>query len=239
MQKIYVALRQNDKKWNIIGLLEHNSDGYKFSYTKGIKNINNFKPFGSMKENVITSKELFPFFSNRVLSPTRPEYKRMLEWMNLEEEHCTPLLILALTEGKRGTDDIELFSCPVPRNGRFRVSFFAHGVRYTHESNIESITSVKDGEQLYIMKDFQNDIDSNAFALRTGDPIKLLGYLPRYLALDVKELCAKIEPKDINISVVKNNKDAPMAFRYLCEIDAPWPKDFTPCHGDEYTPLDE
>lgn len=238
MQKLYVTL-QNDvtRKWTVIGVLEREGDSYKFSFTKGSRTIPNFQRFGALKDDVTLSHEIFAFFYNRILNPSRPEFQNMLKWLNLDNSNYDLFDILALTEGKRATDRIEIFMAPFPKNGRFQVIFFVHGIRYTHLANQAVLDKVEAGTKLYLMRDVQNDKDENAIALRTGNPVCFLGYLPRYLSVDVVELLKLVDVNKITTSIIKCNLDAPMSFRYLCQIDAPWPDTFKPCTGEEYQPL--
>lgn len=238
MYKLYVALQNDEtRKWTVVGLLEKDESSYKFSYTKGSETVPNFQRFGTMKDNVTRSQEIFPFFYNRILNSSRPEYQDMLRWLNLDSKHYDIFDILALTEGKRATDRIEIFMAPFPQEGRFKINFFAHGIRHTHIAKQGGLGDVGAGSPLYLMKDFQNEKDKNALALRTKDPACLLGYLPRYLAVDVTSLSDFVDANDISTSIVKCNPEAPMDFRYLCQIDAPWPNGFCPCADDEYQPL--
>lgn len=235
MKKLYVALQSKYKnKWVVVGMLEKDGHNYKFSYTKGSTSIEGFRRFGSMNNNVTLSEELFPFFVNRILSKARPEYAKLLEWMNIDGDECDSFDMLALTEGKRGTDEIELFACPMPVDGRFSVTFFAHGVRHTHIANQEGLSVVNSGSSIFLMKDFQNTFDTKAIALRTNDPACLLGYLPRYLAVDIHKLCEYLKPEQIKVSIVRINPDAPLSFKFLCKLDAPWPMGFNPCSEEEY-----
>ena len=238
MKKLYVAWQTTtNRKWVVVGVLEMDGGLYKFSYTKGSECCPDFRRFGSMNKDVTISEELFPFFANRVLNKSRPEYAKLLDWMNVSDA-CDPMDMLALTEGKRGTDDIELFACPLPVHGRFRTTFFAHGVRHTHMANQEGLSLVRPGDRVFLMMDVQNPFDDQAVALRTDDPACLLGYLPRYLAADVQHMCKKVCSEDIQVRMLKVNSDAPMAYRFLCQLDAPWPSDFMPCAEPEYQYLE-
>ena len=238
MQKLYVTLQNDDtRKWTVIGVLEKEGDSYKFSFTKGSRTVPNSQRFGALKEDVTRSQEIFAFFYNRILNSSRPEFQDMLKWLNLDNRDYDLFDILALTEGKRATDRIEIFMAPFPKDGRFQVNFFAHGIRHTHLANETELEGVKTGTKLYLMRDIQNKNDENAIALRTENPVCFLGYLPRYLAVDVVELLKFVDVNDISTSIIKYNSDAPMSFRYLCQIDAPWPDIFNPCAGEDYQPL--
>lgn len=238
MKKLFVAWQSPDtRKWNVVGVLEYIGNTYRYSYTKSSAQLKMFERFGAMQNDITESEELFPFFKNRLLGKARPEYKKMLKWMNMNENDHSPLDVLALTEGKRGTDTIEIFACPEPSNGKFVVRFFTHGVRHTHVANKEAVSLVKEGAHLYLMKDFQNTCDPMAIALRTDDPICFFGYLPRYLTADVHQLCNTLSSSEITVKALKVNSEAPLSYRFLCEIQAAWPDGFEPCAAKEYDPL--
>jgi len=46
---------------------------------------------------------------NRLISKKRPEYKRILNWLDLGQEPADPLVLLARTEGIRETDSLTVF----------------------------------------------------------------------------------------------------------------------------------
>jgi hypothetical protein len=225
----------------VVACLEKDNDLFCLSYTKGCKQIKSFNGFGSLN---ITKKhyseELFPFFKNRLLSKNRPEYTKFIQWMELNNDTHDCFDILTLTEGKRETDTIEIFVCPQKINNNFIVKFFTHGVRHTHSANIEGLELVKNGTKIFLTHDFQNNYDSNAFLIRTDDPIVLLGYLPRYLSTDIStsKNIMGIESKDIFVRLLKVNDQAPLAYRFLCELEAPWLDNFNPCTSEEYQLLD-
>lgn len=233
MNKLYVAIQNfTTRLWTVVGMLERFTGFYRFSYTHGSR-IEGFTRFGSLKKDVTESEDLFPFFQNRLLNKSRPEYSSFLNWLALENGD-DPFEILALTEGKRATDQIEVFAHPSPVNGRFVTKFFVHGAGYTAQTMADGF---KISDDIYLMMDVQNHIDSDAIALRSNNPKCFLGYVPRYMTSDIKSLCSLISPKDINVRLIKENREAPVSFRYLCQIEAPWPPQFSPCSTEEFVPL--
>jgi hypothetical protein len=77
------------------------------------------------------SPTLFPLFSNRLLSKNRPEYHDYLRWLDIQTEISDPIEELAKTGGMRATDSLIVFPCPESESdGRYRISFFGHGIRY-------------------------------------------------------------------------------------------------------------
>jgi len=65
-------------------------------------------------------------------------------------------------------------------------------------------------------------------ALRTDHPQMPVGYAPRFWVPDFKRLIDVNGPKHVNITVEKNNRNAPLQFKVLCRLKTPWPKKFKP-----------
>ena len=242
--KLYVA-RQDPKNrsWYPLGILTvDENDIYRFVYTKGTQSMKNFVFLGRMTDfdAVYESKDLFPLFRNRLLSDSRPEYKEYLKWLGINKDEDSPLNILAMTEGIRATDTLEVFKYPTPNSkGEYEVDFFSHGLRYVSKRVLERVNHLKKGERLFLAFDMQNEYDSKAMALRTDDPVEFVGYCPRYLAPDFLKLLEKNKATDTLVTVVRVNKDAPLNLRLLCKLVAPWPKDFHPFSDDTFKPLVE
>jgi len=118
---LFVAWRTRDPDhpgWGPVGRLEFEEGIYRFFYTHGAQSLPpGFQPFAQMDdlEQVYESTELFPLFANRLLSERRPEYDAYLRWSGFEHANPPdPMTILAVTEGQRQTDAVEVFPCPVP-----------------------------------------------------------------------------------------------------------------------------
>jgi hypothetical protein len=175
------------------------------------------------------SAELFPLFSNRVLTRSRPEFARYLQWTGLPEGAVEdPMNILAVTGGLRGTDQIELFPYPTEtEDGKLRIDFFARGMRFFADPNVRAADELMPGTKLYVMHDLQNEYDEFALCLRTGNPSYLVGYVPKYYTRDICKLLHQ-KPCDLKITVKQVNAGAPLAMRLLCSLEATWPDWFEP-----------
>jgi hypothetical protein len=89
------------------------------------------------------------------------------------------------------------------------------------------------------MLDVQNPHDDFAVAVRTTD-LKdryMIGYVPRYLARDVFELCNRCGLDSVQLQVERVNADAPLQQRLLCRMSACWQDDFHPCSQEEFQPI--
>lgn len=95
------------------------------------------------------------------------------------------------------------------------------------------------GERLYLMPDIQNPHDALALMIRTGDPLTILGYCPKYYARDFNDLLRSVDAERVEVTVERVNLDAPLQYRVLCKLSAPWPAGFSPFCGNEYQPIAE
>jgi hypothetical protein len=98
---------------------------------------------------------------------------------------------------------------------------------------------LRTGESLGFMLDVSNRNDRHAVAVRACPPRErfIIGYLPRYLAKDMADLCRLVDPVEIRLNVERVNNNAPLQQLLLCSVDAPWPASFQPCGGDEFQPV--
>ena len=243
---IFVAWRSgkpNEGRWAPVGRLEHGPAGYRFAYTRGARSLEGFEPFPGMPEleTVYESETLFPLFANRLLTPSRPEYEAFLTWGGFDPNNPPdPIAILSVTEGRRATDSLEVFPCPTPdADGRYISKFFLHGVRWFAPAALERIERLRPGETLGLMLDISNPHDRHAVAVRTCDAKDrfMIGYVPRYLAYDVRELCSGCDPDFMQLSVERVNSGAPFQQRVLCRMSTCWPDTFRPCEKDEFQPI--
>ena len=218
-----------------------------FTYTEGALDAQRegrFSPLRAFPElrAEYTSPEMFPLFANRMLSESRPEYERFVEWTTVQQSENDPLALLARSGGERATDTLEVFPQPEKdAQGNYCVHFFAHGLRHRGDDAIERAKSLKPGESLLLMHDFQNPVDPRAIALRTAEQERqdthLMGYLPRYLLDDVRRLIDEDE-EVARVQVERvNQPPAPVHFRILCRLEMRWPSHFQPFDTPAYKPL--
>lgn len=239
MNTVYLAWEDpQTKRWLPIGKLTAQNGRYQFAYTKGAHESSGFVPIGKMHDltKVYESDQLFPLFANRLLPKNRPEYKRLLDWLDLEDGQDNPLVLLARTEGIRETDPFEVFHCPEPgTDGSYSAKFFSHGMRYLGDASLNRVDTLAEGDRLYMMLDPQNPHDRFAVALRTDDPATIVGYCPRYLTQDFNALLAAED--GLQVSVGRINRDAPAQFRLFCHVTAKWPEGFRACLDPLFEPL--
>lgn len=240
---LYIASRQGGPDagfWSPVGRLEHVAGVYRFEYTKGALTLEGFEPFPGMPDlsAVYESEALFPLFANRLLSQRRPEYEAFLMWGGFDPANPPDTLaVLGITQGLRQTDSLEVFPCPMcDERGRYLSKFFLHGVRWMHRAAHERIGRLLPGEELRVFLEVGNPQDADAVQLQTTDADGRLpiGYVPRYLARDVRELCSACDPDLIEVTVERVNPDAPLQQRVLCRMTSCWPENFTPCGSEPF-----
>ena len=240
---VYIASNSDQGTWHPIGKLAFVDDYYEFVYLRGAETSGESKYLPGMPDHeaVYRSRELFPFFKNRLLSKKRSEYKRFLDWTGLGDtgETPDPLAILQVTEGKKSTDNYEVFPCPTKlgqgENGYYEFKFFLHGSRHLQQSR-EAILDLERNEPLRVLDDLQNPHSDRAFLLCNSDTVAL-GYLPNYLGEEVLRLFNTCTPDSIKFSVVKVNPSAPAGFSLLCVLRACWVDDSTPFSDDAFKPI--
>lgn len=247
MNALLVASRSGDSAnggWSPIGRLEFADGVYRFVYTQGARTAEGFTPFNGMEDltAIYESDELFPIFANRLLPKSRPEYEAFLRWSGFDPAHPPdPIAILSVTEGIRQTDQIEVFPCPTPdENQCYLNKFFLHGQRYMPEVAKARVLRLRENEPLSVALDPRNETDPFAVALRTVEGERLMiGYVPRYLARDVRKLLQNCGAQNVDVVVHRVNRDAPMQQRLLCRMHACWPGGFRPCADEAFRPIPE
>ncbi|WP_417551726.1 HIRAN domain-containing protein [Marinomonas fungiae] len=239
-QTAYVAWQDPEERdWHVIGRLEFEGEVYSFQYTKGCRQSNNFVAFSGMDDldKTYFSKSLFPIFSNRVLSPKRPEYEKFLSWMGLDGGKATTMDLLVRSGGIRGTDRLELFPLlEENEHAEIEYEFFVHGNRYLPESSSKRLSLLLQGERLMACLDIQNPYDENAIYLRTENEPELLGYVPRYLSKELAPIL-KDNPRSISFRVSLVSDDAPSEYKLLCQLSGSVNQANDFMSSDEYQPV--
>ena len=80
-----------------------------------------------------------------------------------------------------------------------------------------------------------NVSDANAVAVYDPAGTTKIGYVPRYLARDVRTLLA--ECAFIEVKIDRVNPGAPRQQRVLCRMNACWPDGFRPCDDAAFQPI--
>ncbi|ROR18579.1 hypothetical protein EC845_3554 [Comamonas sp. BIGb0124] len=220
MKRLFVAGQDPEsREWIPVAQLTESAMGYELKYTRGALRLTGFSGLSRMQtlEYSYLSKSLFPFFRNRVISKSRPEYKNYISWLGLNETPTTPMELLAVTGGVRATDGYELIADPENINGQFSFSFFSRGAKSISHDALERASDNQGSADAYLMLDLQNIRDENAIAIRAESPYQtLLGYVPRYFCLGLRKLL--LAKREVRCKIKKINLDAPLNMRVLIEV---------------------
>ena len=231
--------------WFPVGKLEaapEEQHYYRFVCTKGAETARREAGFSYLDafpqlDRVYESSELFPLFQNRVLSPRRGDYAAYVERMALDPKHVNPLEILAISEGRRQTDNLEVFpQIQTRRDGSFVCRFFLHGLRHVSQAAQDKVLSLHEGESLQVAVELNNPASGAAIQLETSNDYHMIGWAPRYLVLDL--LQALNNHQEVTARVVKVNPDpAPYNQRVLIELEGKFNSDYLPMSTPDFQPL--
>lgn len=231
------------RSWFPVGKLEASPEEhyYRFMYTKGAESAK-AAGFGYLDafpklDRVYESSELFPLFQNRVLNPRRGDYAEYVERLALDPKHVDPLDILAISEGRRQTDNLEVFPQIQPRrDGSFVCRFFLHGWRHVSHAAQARLLTMQEGDSLQVAIELNNPASGAAIQLQTSNDYHMIGWTPRYLVEDL--LRALKNPQDISARVVKMNREpAPYNQRVLIEFEGKCQSDCRPMSSPDFQPL--
>lgn len=216
-------------------------DRYELSYIAGVHDAIDagFVPFARMQnlDRCYFAEDLraFPLTANRLMPASRPDFHEHLERLDLSGS-AEPIQILARSEGRRATDNLEFFG--MPDHDRARAVWIYHaflrGVRYVDGAE-GAIASLGVGDALEIVSDRDNDWDPRALALatRTGHRV---GWLPGALLDDLHATIAASREVSVRVARV-NLEPAPVQQRVLMRIEVPCHAGFAPHASDRFQPL--
>lgn len=237
---LYVAWR--DPRSSLIlpvaRLVQREDKCFEFAYVKGSEAAaeRGFEPFLAFpdRQAVYRSESLPPFFQNRVMQSTRPDYAEYVTALGLDPKVTEPFTLLASNDGRRATDQVEVFpELRVDAEGRVHGRFLARGVR--HVAGAEGhIADLGHGDRLFCVRDVQNTVNPIAIALRTQQHA-IVGYCPDYLADELTTLLDRDPELLIRVERV-NPPPAPRHHRLLLTLDARAPG-YPGLRGGRYEPL--
>jgi hypothetical protein len=248
MKSLFVAWKNTQGGgWFPVGRLDADiaAERYEFRYVQGALQAEKecgFVPFDSFPDfgKEYVSGELFPFFANRLQNPHRPsfpEYLRRLDLDKGQEAAFDPIEVLAVSEGRRATDSLEIFpKVERTEGGLFAIKFFLHGLAYLPRVAIDRILKLQPGEDLSIAVDVNNRATGFAIQLQTQDRL-IIGYAPRYLLNDLLQVILRCSlVSSAQISRV-NPPPAPPRQRVLVLFKGCWPEGYQPMSGEEFRAL--
>ncbi len=209
---------------------EGGDEGFEFGYLEGVRGAmhKGFQPFLAFPEldRRYASAKLFPFFQNRVLPTTRPDYLDYVAALGLSPETANVVELLGRSEGRRQTDRIEtvLAAQRDPATGGYVTRFLVRAVRHI-EGAEAAILGLEAGAILTAMLDSTNPVNPRARLLRVGE--QSLGFVPDYLLADMEVLDRGETGPTFTVERI-NSAPHPTHHRLLVRLNAPWPEGFEP-----------
>ncbi|MDN5854129.1 MAG: HIRAN domain-containing protein [Actinomycetia bacterium] len=208
-----------------VGLLEHGGEaGYRFRYLRRAPDVAGFRPFLSFPDwqRTYSSRHLFPLFSQRIMSPRRPDFGQFLRQLNLSEG-ATPWEQLARSEGRRTGDTVQVFPIPAVQPDRSTTCrFLVHGIRHVTGGLFPKLDI---GEELALQADPANEVNPEAVLVcdRKGGR---LGYVPDLL-LDHLQALRRAGPIALTVEHL-NGPETPAHLRLLARLDGRAPLGYEP-----------
>jgi HIRAN domain-containing protein len=229
--RLYVAWQdEKSRSWHTIACLDKHPGEYALTFTRGAKKFDAVlaKLFRFQPGYVYLSDELLPVFRNKVPSRNRPDFIRMAEWLGVKP-NASDFDLLAAFGRIPGSDSTLTYPEPDVKDGTYRLQFFVHGIRHMESSAIVRSEQIRAGDSLLPLFDVQNPFDAEAVALRTERDMTIIGFVPAFYAADFRKLLADpaIASK-ARFSVVRNNMQAPIQLKLLCNFESPVPLGFRP-----------
>ena len=218
-----------------VGVLDHDSSGYRFRYLDTAGTIEGFRPFIGFPDldRVFESPRLWPFFNLRIMDRKRPDFPQYVQWLGLDAD-ASELDILSRSGGEQKGDSVALTEAPLVRNdGQTEAVFLIRGVSYAvraYDTEARA-TSLRQGDQLHLVDDVTNEVNKDALLLRGRDGA-IFGWVPDLLIGYAKQVRAA----GGSVVVLRNNGvNAPWHTRLLVRVSgrltpgtkffsgSPWP----------------
>lgn len=212
---------------------------FEFGYLEGVREAlaKGFQPFLAFPslDRRYESRALFPFFQNRVLPTTRPDYAEYVAALGLDQRTANVVDLLGRSEARRQTDRIEmvLVADRDAAGGRYVTRFLVRGVRHVGGAE-EAVRRLHEGAVLRAVPDPTNPHTTRARELRFGED--LIGFVPSYLLDDMDALEGAEAGPTFTVERV-NPPPHPARYRVLVRLDAAWPQGFEPFCADRFQPL--
>lgn len=203
-----------------IGLLEDLGGRYRFRYVATVQALPEFRPLIGFpcRHHTYTAPRLFPFFSQRVLQPDRPDFGEYVHLLNLPATASTWEL-LARSGGTRKGDHYELLAEPyVDTAGRTSTTFFVRGLRFAPRGQLATATRLarlRPGDSLTLRPEPTNDVNANAQLVCDSDDFPL-GWVPDLL---LPLLLAAPAPPRLSVAA-STPAPAPSHLRLLATFEA-------------------
>lgn len=172
------------------------------------------------------------------MSPSRPDYEEYLGRHGLAPGTTEPFTVLARCEGRRHTDNVELFGLPDfdRESDKLVYRFIVRDIMQVKHAK-ERIETLEPGGRLLHILDRRDPTGLGTVALTTLDH-QLLGFAPRYLGDEIERLGSLTDSLEVFIEKV-NLPPVPFFQMLLCSFRASRPDGFEPLSIECYQPLSQ
>jgi hypothetical protein len=241
MNKVFVSWQESETRiWYPIGCLEFDGEQYEYYYINAVEEaiVQGFDRIFSFPDldRTYRSVHLFPFFSNRLMSRSRPDYQRYIDSLNISPDLDNPLMVLSRSGGWKATDNYEIFPSSTVEGNIYQTYFFLRGLRYQAKEVYEKLRSLRVGDSLYLTPEADNKFDRQALKSIASDGLHL-GYCPRYLAADIYPLLQQ-NPELVRVTIDRLNRPpTPVQYCLLCRLHIKCNPDFQPFSSEDYQKL--
>ncbi|WP_020007168.1 HIRAN domain-containing protein [Salinicoccus albus] len=243
MNKLWLIWQNEDtrKKYHI-GTLTKQKDHYFFEYSnkykfRGLRDAqkNGYSylfPFKDLDKKYRNSV-MFPTFTKRLPSKSRPDYVKLLKMFGLDE-NASDMEILRITKGKTGVDNYEFITPLTVEGNKLDTQFFIEGIRHYDFSDIANPEKYfEENPELNLIKDPMVH-DSTAIKILTKNN-HVLGYIPAVYSKILTEMmdCTRLK---LNVSHV--NRDTLPQLALYVNIKASIPLSFLNEFSDDFEIMD-
>lgn len=222
-----------------IGRFIREGGAFAFSYTRAAAAVDGFRPLPGMTDlhRRYESHQIPAVFSQRVMSPERPDYAQYMDTLGLTSALATPWEQIVESGGDRAGDTLQFMPIPRVTCGRAQARFLANGVshipedervlpgrsiRVTRQAQEEALRGLRVGDEVLLEPELRNPEDPNAVLLIAGGvPV---GWVPRVLSSGVRQL-VRNEPCHATVHRI-GSPNAPFHLRLVLDLNVPVPSGF-------------
>jgi len=234
-----------------IGRFSRTANGYSFVYTRAAAEKRDFRPLLGLPDlhQRYDSQQIPAVFSQRVMSPSRPDYGEYLAMLGLsDQEQVTPWEQIVHSGGSRVGDTLQFMRVPVVRDGRAVACFLANGVRHipdgplrlpgrevrvTREQQEAALEKLRAGDLVLLEPEQGNPEDDHAILVTSGGVP--LGWVPRVLSSSLRAL---VEGGTCHATVRRiGRSDTPYHLRLVLDLDVQVSDDFAFDPEGRWVPL--
>ncbi len=181
-----------------VAQLSFDGSEYRFEYLPSASETEGFRPLPGFRDfdRVYEQDELFPLFQERILDPSRDDFERVLEDLELDPARATPWEQLVRSGGGSEGDTVQVTPLPTRDDQGWKCVTLANGLRhflqksvltesgstsvYTEEEFEAVLESLKPGDRLTVKHEVGNQSNPDALLFFT-ERDEVVGYVPDWL----------------------------------------------------------